>query len=311
MAGHDSQSFYPSFTSKGLDTSTGQVIDLGALYDKQKRLASDFKIPKTYAEAEEIYGPNLVGAPTNIQSIIMENLKTTIPEDKELMTIGKGLFSKGETELVDKERPKNLSRVFAGIADYFDSTKDRDKLGGVQIKDDKGLYYYDKIGGLEKFDPTDSSNYLFSPTQQQVIKADLTEKFGKEPSPTEGLKDSLEAINLYQENQDARQLKKARRMALDSFGTYAATEIPRQMFINRAAEIANERFLRTKFALEATPTKIQDIMTAKQAQQGIAALSEAERAKAVAEQQKTANEFGAPQVTLARNVRFANAAFNA
>ena len=305
MAGHDSQSFYPSFTSKGLDTSTGQVIDLGALYDKQKRLASDFKIPKTYAEAEEIYGPNLVGAPTNIQSIIMENLKTTIPEDKELMTIG------GKDVLVDKERPKKLSRVFAGIQDFFDPTKDRDKQGGISVKDDSGRYYYDKTGGLEEFDVDDASNYLFSPTQQQVIKADLTEKFGKVPSPTEGLKDSLEAINLYQENQDARQLKKARRMALDSFGTYAATEIPRQMFINRAAEIANERFLRTKFALEATPTKIQDIMTAKQAQQGIAALSEAERAKAVAEQQKAANEFGAPQVTLARNVRFANAAFKA
>ena len=305
MAGHDSQSFYPSFTSKGLDTSTGQVIDLGALYDKQKRLASDFKIPKTYAEAEEIYGPNLIGAPTGIKDIIMTNLKTTIPEGMEVKNIG------GKDVLVEEDRPKNLSRFITGVQDFFDPTKDRDKLGGVSVKDDSGKYYYDKTAGLEEFDVDDASNYLFSPTQQQVIKADLTEKFGKVPSPTEGLKDSLEAINLYQENQDARQLKKARRMALDSFGTYAATEIPRQMFINRAAEIANERFLRTKFALEATPTKIQDIMTAKQAQQGIAALSEAERAKAVAEQQKAANEFGAPQVTLARNVRFANASFKA
>ena len=305
MSEHD-KTFYPSFNSIGIDTGTGERgIDLGALYDKQKRLASDFKIPKTYKEAQEIYGPNLEGAPVGIKEVIMTNLKTTIPEDKELMTIG------GETVLVDKDRPKKLSRYIAGIKDYFDPTKDRDKLGGISLIDDSGKYYYDKTGGLEEFDPTDPSYYLFSPTQQKVIESDLTDKFGKVPSPTEGLKDSLEAINLYQENQDARQLKKARRMALDSFGTYAATELPRQMFINRAAEIANERFLRTKFALEATPTKIQDIMTAKQAQQGIAALSEAERAKAVAEQQKAANEFGAPQVTLARNVRFANAAFKA
>lgn len=304
MAGHD-QSFYPSFTSKGLDTSTGQVIDLGALYDKQKRLASDFKIPQTYAEAEEIYGPNLIGAPTNIQSIIMENLKTTIPEGKELKTIG------GKDVLVDKERPKNLSRFIAGIQDYIDPTKDRDKQGGISVKDDSGRYYYDKTGGLEEFDVEDKSNYLFSPTQQKVIESDLTEKFGKVPSPTEGLKDSLEAINLYQQNQDARQIQKARRMAIEGFGTYALTEPVRQMYLNKAAEDAQNRFIRGKFQLEATPTKIQDIMTAKQAQQGIAALSEAERAKAVAEQQKAANEFGAPQVTLARNVRFANASFKA
>ena len=82
-------------------------------------------------------------------------------------------------------------------------------------------------------------------------------------------------------------------------------------YLNKAAEDAQNRYIRGRFALEATPTKIQDIMTAKQAQQGIAALSESERAKAVAEQQKAANEFGAPQVTLARNVRFANASFKA
>ena len=90
---------------------------------------------------------------------------------------------------------------------------------------------YDKTGGLEEFDPTDPSNYLFSPTQQQVIKSDLTDKFGKVPSPTEGLKDSLEAINIFQENQDKRQLKKARRIGLEAFGNYALTEPVRQMFL--------------------------------------------------------------------------------
>jgi len=305
MSEHDT-SFYPSFNSIGLDTGSGERgIDLGALYDKQKRLASDFKIPKTYKEAQEIYGPNLEGAPVGIKEVIMTNLKTTIPADKELMTIG------GETVLVDKERPKKLSRVIAGVKDFFDPTKDRDKLGGISVQDDSGSYYYDKIGGLEEFDPTDPSNYLFSPIQQKVIESDLTEKFGKVPSPTEGLKDSLEAINIFQENQDKRQINKARRIAMESFGSYALTEPVRQMYLNKAAEDAQNRYIRGRFALEATPTKIQDIMTAKQAQQGIAALSEAERAKAVAEQQKAANEFGAPQVTLARNVRFANASFKA
>ena len=306
MAGHDT-SFYPSFNSIGIDTGTGERgIDLGALYDKQKRLASDFKIPKTYKEAEEIYGPNLVGAPENIKSIIMTDLQTTIPEGKEVIKL------KGKDVLVDKDRPKNFARFVGGLRDMLSGyTTDYDKLGGQYVDDGTGKEVYNPLGTLEEFDVSDKSNYLFSPIQQQVIKSDLTDKFGKVPSPTEGLKDSLEAINIFQENQDQRQLKKARRVAMESFGSYALTEPVRQMFLNKAAEDAQNRYIRGRFALEATPTKIQDIMTAKQAQQGIAALSEAERAKAVAEQQKAANEFGAPQVTLARNVRFANASFKA
>jgi len=303
MAGHDNQPFFPSFTSKGLDTSTGQQIDLGALYDKQKKLATDFKIPKTYAEAEVIYGPNLVGAPTSIKSIIKENLKTTIPEGKEKVR----MF--GKEVAVDKDRPEGLARIKAGLADFINlqnyymgtgEQTDYDKRGGFTTEDG-----YDPLEGLQEFD------YKLSPIQQKVIESDLTEQFGKEPSPTEGLKDAMKLVRDERRLDRADQIRAARRMGLEAFANYAVTELPRQMFINRAEEIANQRFLRTKFALEATPTKIQDIMTAKQAQQGIAALSEAERAKAVAEQQKAANEFGAPQVTLARNVRFANAAFKA
>ena len=118
-------------------------------------------------------------------------------------------------------------------------------------------------------------------------------------------------MQLVREQEDAAQIKKARRIGLEAFGNYALTEPVRQMYLNKAAQDAQDRYIRGRFALEATPTKIQEMMTAKQAQQGIAALSEAERAKAVAEQQKAANEFGAPQVTLARNVRFANASFKA
>ena len=305
MSEHD-KTFYPSFNSIGIDTGTGERgIDLGALYDKQKRLASDFKIPKTYKEAQEIYGPNLEGAPVGIKEVIMTNLKTTIPEDKELMTIG------GETVLVDKDRPKKLSRYIAGIKDYFDPTQDRDKLGGISVKDDSGRYYHDKTGGLEEFDKTDLANIKLSPTQLKNIEKQVVDEFGEVPSPTEGIKEYLKGMKLVRQQEDDAQIRKARRIALESFGSYALTEPVRQMFLNKAAEDAQNRYIRGRFALEATPSKIQDIMTAKQAQQGIAALSEAERAKAVAEQQKAANEFGAPQVTLARNVRFANASFKA
>ena len=295
MAGHDNQPFYPSFTSKGLDTSTGQQIDLGALYDKQKRLATDFKIPKTYAEAEEIYGPSLVGAPENIKTMLL-----SLPE-------GKVKIKRGDKEfLTDSDMPKGFfPRTFAGIADIFQPEKDRDKRGNFP---NPFATLSEESIGLPQIT---GESLKYSPVQQKVIESNLIDQFGKEPSPTEGLKDAMKLVRDERRLDRADQIRAARRMGLEAFGNYAVTEIPRQMFVNRAAEIANERFLRTKFALEATPTKIQDIMTAKQAQQGIAALSEAERAKAVAEQQKAANEFGAPQTTLARNVRFANASFKA
>ena len=306
MAGHDT-SFYPSFTSKGLDTGTGnRQVDLGALYDKQKRLASDFKIPKTYKEAEEIYGPNLVGAPENIKSIIMTDLQTTIPEGKEVIKL------KGKDVLVDKDRPKDFARFVAGLKDVMSGfTTDYDKLGGQYVDDGTGKEVYNPLGTLKEFDKTDLSNIKLSQSQLANIEKQVVDEFGEVPSPTEGIKEYLEGMKLVRQQETDEQIRKARRIGLEAFGNYALTEPVRQMYLNKAAEDAQNRYIRGRFALEATPTKIQDIMTAKQAQQGIAALSEAERAKAVAEQQKAANEFGAPQVTLARNVRFANASFKA
>ena len=306
MSKHDT-SFNPSFTSKGLDTGTGnRNLDLGALYQEQmsKKKLKGIEVPKTYEDLVKLYG----GA-ENIPDTLKSSLGTLqydIPEGKEIIK------RDGKNVLVDEDRPKNFARFVAGLKDVMSGfTTDYDKLGGQYVDDGTGKEVYKPLGTLEEFDVSDKSNYLFSPTQQQVIKSDLTDKFGEVPSPTEGLKDSLEAIKLYREQEDAAQIKKARRIAMESFGSYALTEPVRQMFLNKAAEDAQNRYIRGRFALEATPTKIQDIMTAKQAQQGIAALSEAERAKAVAEQQKAANEFGAPQVTLARNVRFANASFRA
>ena len=305
MSEHDT-SFYPSFTSKGLDTGTGnRNLDLGALYQEQmsKKKLKGIEVPKTYEDLVELYGGE-----KNIPSALINKLGTlqyNIPEGKEVMNIG------GKDVLVDKERPKQLSRFITGFQDFLDPTKDRDKLGGISVKDDSGSYYYDKTGGLEEFDKTDLANIKLSPTQLRNIESQVVDEFGEVPSPTEGIQEYLKGMELVRKQEDDAQIRKARRIGLEAFGNYALTEPVRQMYLNKAAQDAQDRYIRGRFALEATPTKIQDIMTAKQAQQGIAALSEAERAKAVAEQQKSANEFGAPQVTLARNVRFANASFKA
>ena len=296
-----------SFFSQGLDTSTGnRNLDLGALYsdliskNKEKKIDDDIKIPTTYKELVDYYG-----GVENIPEGLSEQLGTIQPNVPEGFKITKRF---GKDVLVPEdalatEKGRTFAGMIAGIAD--DVTKnifDFDRYG----TDPK-----QKAGIFEKIDLSDPANLKLSQGQQKAIEKSFIDTYGKVPSPTEGLDDALESINKFQDNQDQRQIKKARRMGLEAFGNYALTEPVRQMYLNKAAEDAQNRYIRGRFALEATPTKIQDIMTAKQAQQGIAALSESERAKAVAEQQKAANEFGAPQVTLARNVRFANASFKA
>ena len=306
MSGHDT-SFYPSFTSKGLDTGTGnRNLDLGALYQEQmsKKKLKGIEVPKTYEDLVKLYGGE-----GNIPATLKSSLGTLqfdIPEGKEIIK------RDGKDVLVDKDRPKNFARFVAGLKDVMSGfTTDYDKLGGQYVDDGTGKEVYNPLGTLKEFDKTDLSNIKLSPTQLANIEKQVVDEFGEVPSPTEGIKEYLEGMKLVRQQEDDAQIKKARRIAMESFGSYALTEPVRQMYLNKAAEDAQNRYIRGRFALEATPTNIQDIMTAKQAQQGIAALSEAERAKAVAEQQKAANEFGAPQVTLARNVRFANASFKA
>ena len=306
MAGHDT-SFYPSFTSKGLDTGTGnRNLDLGALYQEQmsKKKLKGIEVPKTYEDLVKLYG-SAENIPTTLKSSL-GTLQYDIPEGKEIIKL------EGKDVLVDKDRPKNFARFVAGLKDVMSGfTTDYDKLGGQYVDDGTGKEVYNPLGTLKEFDKTDLSNIKLSPTQLANIEKQVVDEFGEVPSPTEGIQEYLKGMELVRKQEDDAQIRKARRIGLEAFGNYALTEPVRQMFLNKAAEDAQNRYIRGRFALEATPTKIQDIMTAKQAQQGIAALSEAERAKAVAEQQKAANEFGAPQVTLARNVRFANAAFKA
>ena len=302
MSNHDT-----SFFSQGLDTSTGnRNLDLGALYsdlikkNAEKVVDDDIKIPTTYEELVDYYG-----GVENIPEGLSTQLGTIQPSVPEGFKITKRF---GKDVLVPEDAlATEKGRTFAGMLagaldDYTQNIFDFDRYG----KEPK-----QKAGIFEKIDLSDPANLQLSQGQQKAIEKSFIDTYGKVPSPTAGLDDALKSINKFQDNQDKRQIRKARRMGLEAFGNYALTEPVRQMFLNKAAEDAQNRYIRGRFALEATPTKIQDIMTAKQAQQGIAALSEAERAKAVAEQQKAANEFGAPQVTLARNVRFANASFKA
>ena len=87
------------------------------------------------------------------------------------------------------------------------------------------------------------------------------------------------------------QRKLARQQAIDSTAMYAATEPLRQAFLNRAAEQGAQRGLKVRGALEAMPSNIQNIMTAKQAQRSLASSAFAEEARAAAAQQDAATRF--------------------
>ena len=310
MSEHDSNFYQLPFPSKGLDTSTGNQVDLNKFFQERSgKKLKDKEMPVTYEDFIELYGGKQ-NLPQNLFGDTDTKLRLNIPEDKELKMI------EGEYVLLDKERPKGLQAMAAGALDKFNmlirgKETDLDKMGGGYVKTAEGRVYYDPYKGIEKFDPTDTANIKLSPSQLLTAQKQVEQEFGEPLTLSEISEEYVDLQDKLADREDKRAFKRARKAAIEGFGTYALTEPVRQAFINRAAETANQRFLRTKFVLEATPTKIQDIMTAKQAQQGIAALSESERAKAVAEQQKAANEFGAPQVTLARNVRFANAAFKA
>ena len=296
-----------SFFSQGLDTSTGnRNLDLGALYsdliskNKEKVLDDDIKIPTTYKELVDYYGGE-----ENIPEGLSTQLGTIQPNVPEGFKITKRF---GKDVLVPEDAlATEKGRTFAGmVAGALD-----DATFNLFDFDRYGTDPKQKAGIFEKIDLDDPANLKLSQGQQKAIEKSFIDTYGKVPSPTEGIEDTMKLVREIRKEDRKDQIQAARRMGLEAFGNYALTEPVRQMYLNKAAEDAQNRYIRGRFALEATPTKIQDIMTAKQAQQGIAALSEAERAKAVAEQQKAANEFGAPQVTLARNVRFANASFKA
>ena len=189
-----------------------------------------------------------------------------------------------ETELVDgkliaKDRPKNIGRFTTGLADALTfGITDYDKRGGGFFSDVNPI---SGLGGK----PTD---FKLSKTIKDQLKKDAeAEKKGPYGDMDELVKANLE----YAEGMIPLQRKLSRQQAIDSTAMYAATEPLRQAFLNRAAEQATQRGLRVRGALEAMPSNIQKIMSAKQQQQSLASLTEAERQRATATQQDAATRF--------------------
>ena len=269
----------------GLDLGSGnRNVDLKK--ENKKILDKDFKNPKTLEDLKAIYGETL---PTSLSNQIGD-VPFAVPEGKEIVQLP-GLFNRlqGTKVITDKDRPKNISRLAASFIDTVTGQRtDLDKLGGG-IDPETGAY--DKFAGVTKLDPNDDSQRLLSPYQQKLVQKKVTEDFGKEKTATEGIKENFEALKeIYPELSDMAR-KERMKAGIDTTLQYAATEPIRQAFLNRAAEQAAQRGLRVRGALEAMPSNIQNIMTAKQQQQSLASLTEAERQRATAAQQDSATRF--------------------
>ena len=199
------------------------------------------------------------------------------------------------------------SDSFGREGKYYVSKKDAPKLGGFgsfaggvidALTGNKTDF--DRLGSdfnarPKIIDISDPSNYLVSQAQQSQVLGGLEQAgvdVGGASSPTAGIKEQLELIR-GEGGDDLIDFysKAGRRAAGDAFKQYALTEIPRQMFANRAGNIATQRFLDTQGVLEQMPSSVQDIMSKKQRQILESQVGAAEMAKATADQQDAATRM--------------------
>ena len=294
------------FSTTGLDFSTGQRgIDLNKFFKESKK-SDNKKIPTTVRELsernEELYEKTLadLGGSTGLVPVIpttkkVDNFFTRflpggipIPLVTGMAPIKpEALYGTGELEVVDgklvgKDRPTGLAGKLASISDAatFGLT-DFDKLGGGLLGSQKSIAGY---GGT----PTD---YKLTKSQKDVLKEQQELEDDKAKGPLDNAEERLDFLEKNYDRINQLNRKMRTSAALDSTLQYAATEPIRQAFLNRAAEQAAQRGLRIRGALEAMPSNIQNIMSAKQQQQSLASLSEAERQRATAAQQDAATRF--------------------
>ena len=211
-----------------------------------------------------------------------------VGKDEELRLLpGSDSFGReGKYYVSKKDAPKlgGLGSTLGGIVDAVTGNRaDFDRLGS-------------DFGAKPKIiDINDPSNYLVSQAQQSQVLGGLEQAgldVGGASSPTAGIKEQLELIKGSGGDDLIDFYSKAgKRAAGDAFKQYALTEPIRQMFANRAGNIATQRFLDAQGVLEQMPSAVQDIMSKKQRQILESQVGAAEMAKATAAQQDAATRF--------------------
>jgi hypothetical protein len=242
----------------------------------------------------------------------LENVPDSLKPIKNISQIG------GITRLDPRFRVKGVGKdeelrllpgsdKFGREGKYYVSKKDAPRLGGLGDTlggiTDALLFQstdFDRKGSdfsarPELIDISDPSNYLVSQAQQSQVLGGLEQagvNVGGASSPTAGIKEQLELIR-GQGGDDLIDFysKAGKRAAGDAFKQYALTEPIRQMYANRAGNIATQRFLDAQGVLEQMPSAVQDIMTKKQRQILESQVGAAEMAKATADQQDAATRM--------------------
>ena len=201
------------------------------------------------------------------------------------------------------------SDSFGREGKYYVSKKNAPKLGGFAdlaggIVDALSGQRtdFDRLGTDFRFsakpkliDINDPSNYLVSQAQQSQVLGGLEQAgvdVGGASSPTAGIKEQLELIK--GEGGDALidfYSKAGKRAAGDAFKQYALTEPIRQMYENRAGNIAQQRLLDATAVLEQMPSAVQDIMSKKQEQRFKEAVGTADINRSIAAQQDAATRM--------------------
>ena len=199
------------------------------------------------------------------------------------------------------------SDSFGREGKYYVSKKDAPKLGGLGstlggIVDavTGNRTDFDRLGSdfsarPELIDINDPSNYLVSQAQQSQVLGGLEQAgvdVGGASSPTAGIKEQLELIK----GEGGDKLidfysKAGRRAAGDAFKQYALTEPIRQMYENRAGNIAQQRLLDATAVLEQMPSAVQDIMSKKAEQRFKEKVGTADINRSIAAQQDAATRM--------------------
>jgi len=206
-----------------------------------------------------------------------------------------------ELELVDGRyipvnRPKGVGRLATGLLDFMTlGVLDTDQQGGGPGGMITG-YGYGEEDFNQKISKSGQKELLTEKVNEAMEDVEFDELggvIGGTGSGSTGSGSVMDRLLDYKKKSAEFERKERRKDMVQNQLNYLATEPMRQAFANRAAEAAAMRGLRVRAAKEAMPSNVQNIMLSKQAQAATAASSEAERARAAADQQDAASRFAA------------------
>jgi len=276
---------------------------------EEKKFKTKFagEIPKTlqeYADAN-----NLTLAQAN-KELTDKGIRLQTPTNFRNIKDGFGAFITANYDLEDelevlpsgkvvsKNRPKNLGRFASGLLDIATlGLTDFDQQGGLIGGKLSGLGYNVNTGKYDVGITASGKKKLLKEKVDEAVDDlefdELGGVIGGTGSGSSGSGTVMDRLLDYKKKSAEFERKERRKDMVQNQLNYLATEPMRQAFANRAAEAAAMRGLRVRAAKEAMPSNIQNIMLSKQAQAATAASSEAERARAAADQQDAASRFAA------------------